>query len=62
MLKIENRIRNKPQTQVEWWMLSDEEAAYLSSAFPAGQETLDHMMLQVPLISFFLITLEPRVE
>ncbi|KAJ1486132.1 hypothetical protein T484DRAFT_1790788 [Baffinella frigidus] len=29
-------------------MLSDEEAAYLSSAFPAGQESLDHMMLQCP--------------
>jgi len=34
--------------RVEWWMLSDEEAAYLSSAFPAGHDSLDHMMLQCP--------------
>ena len=33
---------------MEWWMLSEEEAAYMHSAFPAGQTSIDHILLQCP--------------
>jgi hypothetical protein len=32
----------------EWWMLSDEEAAYLDSAYPEGEESIEHIVLQCP--------------
>ena len=34
---------------MEWWMLSEEEAAYMHSAFPAGQSSIDHILLQCPI-------------
>ncbi len=41
---------------IEWWMLSDEEAAYMHSAFPAGQTSIDHILLQaMPLASVYLL-------
>uniref|UniRef100_A0A7S4P489 HECT-type E3 ubiquitin transferase n=1 Tax=Guillardia theta TaxID=55529 RepID=A0A7S4P489_GUITH len=33
---------------MEWWMLSDEEATYLHSAFPSHQQAIDHILLQCP--------------
>mmetsp|Transcript_36383 Transcript_36383/g.82056 ORF Transcript_36383/g.82056 Transcript_36383/m.82056 type:complete len:1588 (-) Transcript_36383:29-4792(-) len=33
---------------MEWWMLSDEEATYLHSAFPSYQQAIDHILLQCP--------------
>jgi phage FluMu protein Com len=33
---------------IEWWMLSDEEAAYAASAFPKGEEKIEHVLLQCP--------------
>jgi len=33
---------------MEWWMLSEEEAAYMHSAFPQGQTSIDHILLQCP--------------
>jgi len=33
---------------MEWWMLSEEEAAYMHSAFPSGQASIDHILLQCP--------------
>ena len=33
---------------LEWWMISEEEAAYMHSAFPAGQKSIDHILLQCP--------------
>jgi hypothetical protein len=33
---------------MEWWMLSEEEAAYMHSAFPHGQSSIDHILLQCP--------------
>jgi len=33
---------------MEWWMLSEEEAAYMHSAFPVGQTSIDHILLQCP--------------
>ncbi len=41
---------------MEWWMLSDEEAAYMHSAFPAGQTSIDHILLQaMPLASVYFL-------